>query len=85
MKGGVLMTVNERFLNGVFKEIENMPKPGEPGWEAQVDRMRADIERWEGQAVLIRTARSIVEADGRDFDEEFRMWKAKREEVADDS
>lgn len=72
------MSVNERFFNGVLKDIENMPKPGDPGWEDQVDRMRADIERWESQAALINMARRIIESDGRDFDEEFSLWQESK-------
>ena len=78
------MTIDKRVLNKVLHGLDKLPAPGEPGWEAAADRMRADLDRWEQERKLVSTARKLIEADGRDFDEEFRMWKAKRE-GSDDS
>ena len=47
-------------------------------YEALIDFMRADLDSGMGYSKIIEKGREIVEADGRNFDEEFEKWKAKR-------
>lgn len=64
------MSIDKRFV------IPTLPTPGGPKWERMVERMRQDLYSNMRLTKIEVAARSIVEADGRDFDEEFTLWKA---------
>lgn len=55
-----------------------MPEPGSQAFEDMIDFMRKDLESGMGYSKIIQKGREIVEADGRDFDDEFKKWKEKK-------
>jgi len=52
-----------------------MPEPGSQAYESMIDLMRADLESGMRYSKIIDTARKNIEADGKDFNEEFEKWK----------
>ena len=56
----------------------DIPEPGTDEWEHMADFMRADLENDMAYSKIIQKGREIVEADGRDFDEEFEKWKKEQ-------
>ena len=55
--------------------FDDMPEPGTDAFEKMIDFMRADLESGMGYSKIIEQGRKIVEADGRNFDEEFEKWR----------
>jgi hypothetical protein len=53
-----------------------LPEPGTPEWEKMVEFMRADLESDMGYTKIEMAARRILKSQGRDFEEEFKKWKA---------
>ena len=53
----------------------SMPEPGSQAYESMIDLMRADLESGMRYSKIIDTARKNIEADGKDFNEEFEKWK----------
>ena len=53
----------------------SMPEPGTQAYEDMIDFMRADLESGMGYSKIIAAARKNIEAEGKDFDEEFKKWK----------
>lgn len=62
------------YLNEV---IEALPKPGDTDWENMIDFMRQDLENDMDYSKLIETAHKNIEADGKDFNTEFKKWKER--------
>ena len=63
------------------EEIElpnSMPEPGSAAYESMIDFMRADLESGMGYSKIIAAAKKNIEADGRNFDEEFEKWKRNK-------
>jgi len=63
------------------KEVRSesiMPEPGTQSYENMIDFMRADLESGMGYSKIIETARKKIEAEGKDFDEEFEKWKQQK-------
>lgn len=57
----------------------SMPEPGSPEYEKMIDFMRADLESNMGYTKIEMGARKLMKEQGRDFDEEFKKWKAAKE------
>jgi hypothetical protein len=57
------------------EDVSFMPEPGSDAYEKMIDFMRADLANDMGYSKIIETARKNIEADGRDFNEEFKKWK----------
>lgn len=57
----------------------DFPKPGTREFEEAVEFMRADLESGMAYSKIIDVARKNIEADGKDFDEEFEKWKEKKQ------
>lgn len=55
-----------------------MPEPGSREYDKMIDFMRADLESGMGYSKIIEVAKKNIEADGRNFDEEFEKWKNER-------
>lgn len=55
--------------------MSGIPIPGSEKFEAMVDFMRQDLENDMGYSKLIEAARKKLEAEGKDFDEEFKKWE----------
>jgi hypothetical protein len=55
-----------------------MPIPGSAEYERMVDFMRADLENDMAYSKIIKAARDRLQSEGRNFDEEFKQWKEKR-------
>lgn len=55
-----------------------MPDPGSAEYEKMIDFMRADLESGMAYSKIIQARRDRMESEGRDFDEEFKQWKGKR-------
>ena len=46
--------------------------------EEQIEFMRADLESNFAYTKIIEAARKLVDADGRNFEQEFEKWKQER-------
>lgn len=55
-----------------------MPKPGTTEYEKMVEFMRYDLENNMAGTRLIEAARKVVEASGRNFDEEYTKYRNQR-------
>ena len=55
-------------------EVPKLPEPGTPEWEIFVDTIRVLDDH---QPVILK-AKEIIEANGKNFDEEFKRWKKER-------
>ena len=55
------------------------PEPGSKEYDDMVEFMREDLRTGMGLTKIIESARKAVEAQGKDFDEEFAKWVEKRE------
>lgn len=66
---------NEDRLNKILNEI---PTPGGPGWDEYVEQIRAEMDRREQEVKLINATKRIIEAQGKDFNEEVKKWKEER-------
>lgn len=51
-----------------------MPEPGSDKFERMIDFMRVDLDSNMGLSKIIQAGRRIVEADGRDFEENKDLW-----------
>jgi len=59
-------------------KIPSIPDPGSQEYEDMIDFMRKDLESGMAYSKIIDQARKNIEADGRDFDEEFKKWKESK-------
>jgi len=55
-------------------KLPKLPEPGTPKWETFVESIR-ELEKY---SPLIQHAKKVIEASGRDFNEEFEKWKKKQ-------
>jgi len=62
-----------------FCETNSLPKPGSNEWESMIDFMRADLKNSGMQYTkIIKLAKEKIEAEGRNFEEEFAQWKKEK-------
>jgi hypothetical protein len=55
-----------------------MPEPGTRAYEEMIDFMRYDLEHDMALTKIVMAAKKVIEDSGRNFDEEFAKWTARR-------
>jgi hypothetical protein len=55
-----------------------MPEPGTQEYEDMIEFMRQDLESGGALTRIIMAARKAIEDAGKNFDEEFAKWLARR-------
>lgn len=55
-----------------------MPEPGTTEYEEMIEFMRYDLEHGGALTKIITAARKAIENAGKDFDDEFAKWVARR-------